>query len=102
MKIFVFGNTRVKEDSLPLRILPRLKKQFPKIDFVVSDPTEIIDSSTKELWILDSATDISDVTIFEHLSAFQSSSRVSVHDYDLALDLKLLQKLGKLGKVKII
>src|SRR3989304_8452561 len=102
MKIFVFGNPRVKNDSLPLRILPKLRKRFPKIRFEVCDPTEINESSTKELWILDSATGISDVTIFNDISTFQISSRMSVHDYDLALELRLLQKLGKIGKVKII
>ena len=102
MKIFVFGNPRLKNDSLPLRILPKLRKRFPKIRFDVCDPTEIIDSSTKELWILDSATGISDVTIFNDVSTFQLSSRMSVHDYDLALELRLLQKLGKLGKVRIM
>ena len=101
-RIFVFGNPRVRADSLPLWILPKLRKRFPKIEFVVADPTEMLDYSGEEVWILDSATGIADLTIFEHLSAFQSSPHVSVHDYDLALELKLLQKLGKLGKVRIV
>lgn len=102
MKVSVFGNLLVKEDSLPLRILPKLKKRFPDIEFVVEDPTESLNPPQGEWWILDSAEGIKKITVLSDLSKVQFTNRVSVHDYDLSFDLKLLQKLGKLQRVKII
>lgn len=102
MKIIVFGNPLVRGDSLPLNILPKLRKRFPELEFVVADPSESLEIDCDELWILDSAEGIEDVTILDDVSGLDLPSRFSVHDYDLALDLKLLSKLGKLGKLKII
>lgn len=103
-KILVYGNPLVKEDSLPLRILPKLRKRFPKIQFTEADPTELLQADHDELWILDVAKGISDAVIINDLSLLEqpSSETVSVHDYDLGLDLALLAKLGKLEKVRII
>ena len=101
-KILIFGNTRVKSDSLPLKILPRLRKQFPDIKFEVMDPTEIISQNDKELWILDTVQGIDDVKIIDDHDLFESQSKISVHDYDLAFDIKLLLKLGKVKEIKII
>ena len=107
-KILVFGNPRVKFDSLPLKILPKLRKQFPDIKFVLSDPTEIINYSEEELWILDTVQGINNVKLIvftqSHLrGGLGRTPRVlSVHDYDLALDLNLLLKLGKVKKIKIL
>jgi Ni,Fe-hydrogenase maturation factor len=102
MKISVFGNPLVEEDSLPLRILPKLKKCFPDIEFVVEDPTETLNPAKDEWWILDSALGIDEVKLIDDLSKLDLTKRVSVHDYDLSIDLKLLKKIGKLNKVKII
>lgn len=101
-KVSVFGNPLVDKDSLPLKILPKLKKKFPDIDFVIEDPTETLDPPRGEWWILDSVEGINDVTVLDDLSKLDFTNRVSVHDYDLSFDLKLLQKLGKLGRFNII
>lgn len=101
MKVFVFGNPVVEKDSLPLRILPELKKRFPMIEFVNSDPTELLEYDD-EAWILDAAEGIDDVEILSDISRLDLPKRFSVHDYDLTVDLHLLQKLGKLQQVKII
>ena len=91
----------VKEDSLPLRILPRLRKRFPKIEFVTADPTELLEYG-KDVWILDTAEGIEKVVVLNDISKLNLPKRLSVHDYDLNVDLHLLQKLGKLQNVKII
>jgi len=101
-KILVFGNPRVKTDSVPLKILPKLKKQFPEIKFKAMDPTEIIKQNEEQLWILDTVQGVNDVTIIDNPSVFTSHTALSVHNYDLALDLKLLLKLGKVKKIKVI
>lgn len=101
-KIYVFGNPIVKKDCLPLKLLPELEKRFPDIEFVVADPSETLNPSDDQWWILDSAEGIDDVVVLQDLSQIEIPKRFSAHDYDLSLDLKLLEKLGRLGKLKII
>ena len=102
-KIFVFGNEDLKEDSLPLRILPKLQKVFSDIIFEKKDPNEewqILDS--EELVILDTAVGIKNVKIFDNLEKFSKVPRVGIHDFDALTNLRYLQKLGKIKKIKII
>ena len=101
-RILVFGNPRVRSDSIPPKILPELKKLFPNIKFETMDPTEIINQNEEELWILDTAEGIDEVRIINDPAMLNRQKRTSVHDYDLALDIKLLSRLGKLKKIKII
>jgi hypothetical protein len=101
MKVFVFGNPDVAGDSLPLKILPRLQKEFPNIVFETLDPNEEWDIP-ENLVIIDTVVGIKDVTIFDSLNAFESAPRVSLHDFDAYANLRLLAKLGKLKKIKII
>lgn len=101
-KIFVFGNQKVKTDSVPLKILPKLKEQFPQIKFIVKDPTEVINHQEDEWWILDTVQGVNNVTIIDDPSVFANQSSLSVHDYDLTFEIKLLLKLGKLKKIKIV
>ena len=101
MKVFVFGNPLIEKDSLPLRILPRLRKRFPQIEFVTADPTELLHYDQDAL-ILDTAEGIEKVVVLNDISKLDLPKRLSVHDYDLNVDLHLLQKLGKLQNVKII
>jgi hypothetical protein len=102
-KIFVFGNEDLEMDSLPLRILSKLEKEFPKIEFEIKDPNEewVIPESG-ELTILDTAVGIKEVTIFSSLEKFSKAPRVSMHDFDALTNLRYLQKLGKIKKIKII
>ena len=101
-KISVFGNPRIKFDSVPLKILPNLQKRFPQIKFVVEDPTEVIDPNKEDWWIMDTVEGVDDVRIIDDNLAFDHKRRISVHDYDLAIDINLLSKLGKLKKIKIV
>ena len=45
---------------------------------------------------------IEKVVVLDDISKLDLPKRYGVHDYDLTVDLHLLQKLGKLQKVKII
>ena len=102
-KIFVFGNEDLEQDNLPLRILPELQKQFPDIEFIVKDPNEEWEiEGEKEIIVLDTALGIEEVTVFESLENFAKAPRVGVHDFDALTNLKFLQKLGKIKKIKII
>jgi hypothetical protein len=101
MTIFVFGNPDLPFDSLPLRLLPRLVKQFPDIAFEVKDPNEDWDVP-EHLTVIDTAAGITDVTVFDDLNSFSPAPRVSLHDFDALANMRLLQKIGKIKTVKII
>ena len=101
MNIFIIGNLDLPFDSLPLRILPKLKKKFPEIAFQIKDPNEEWDTS-QELTIIDTVKGISQVQVFSSLSSFAPSPTITLHNFDALAQLKLLEKLGKLPKIKII
>ncbi len=104
-KILVFGNPDLEMDSLPLRILPKLKKEFPDIDFEVRDPNEELfdgDVYTGVITIVDTVLGIKDIEVFDNLEKFASAPNVSMHDFDALANLRFLQKLGKIDRVEII
>jgi len=100
-RVLVFGNPLVDRDALPIKILPKLQKRFPDIEFIIADPTELLEYG-KDVWILDTAEGIEKVVVLDDISKLDLPKRLSVHDYDLTVDLHLLQKLGKPQNLKII
>jgi len=102
MVVYIFGNPDLPEDSLPLRILPRLKEEFPGIDFQVKDPNEEWDDAPQNLVIIDTVQGISEPKVFTSLDVFSAAPRLSLHDFDALANLRLLQKLGKLKKVTVL
>lgn len=104
MKIYVFGNPLVKDDSIPLQILPGLKKVFPQVEFIVTDPNENFPpEGEKNLVIIDTVKGISKPEILD-LDDFEKNNNtpISPHDYDLLFHLLLLKKLKKIESVRII
>ena len=102
MKILVFGNPLVKEDSLALKLIPKLKKLFPEMEFIEIDPTEGLEKYGKNLIILDAVKGIDKVRIIDSIEQLQTNKIYSMHDFDLAYNLKILKKLGLIESVKII
>ena len=101
MIVYVFGNPDLPADSLPLRILPELQKRFPQVQFEAKDPNEEWDVP-EELIVIDTAEGINEVTVFDDLARFAAVPHVTMHDFDALTNLRYLQKLGKLKKIKII
>ncbi|MCX6766494.1 MAG: hypothetical protein NT170_01790 [Candidatus Moranbacteria bacterium] len=99
--IHIFGNPLLDFDNLPLKLAPKLRKIFPEIDFVVVDPNENLKPINKELIIIDTVDGIKKVTLLDDLEKLKTDKIFSLHDFDLAFNLKLLQKIGKLKRVKI-
>jgi len=99
--IYIFGNSLLDFDNLPLRLAPKLEKIFPEINFIIADPNENLKPINKELIIIDTVEGIKRVTLLDDLGKIQTGKIYSLHDFDLAFNLKLLQKIGKLKKVKI-
>ncbi len=102
MTVFIFGNPDVEEDSLPLKILPELRKKCPEIDFLTKDPNEDFELPEGTA-IIDVVTGLKEIHVFDSLDDFQAPPRMTLHDFDLFGHLQLLKKLGKLpSKIKII
>ena len=89
-------------DSLPFKILPQLQEKFPEVEFLVKDPNEEWENLPEELTIIDTTVGAKKVTVFDNLEKFAGTPTVSMHDFDALSNLRYLQKLGKLKKVKII
>jgi Ni,Fe-hydrogenase maturation factor len=104
MKILVFGNPMVEKDSLAIKMIPKLKKQFSKsdFDFVEFDSSEDLHKQGRNLIILDVAQGIEKIEIIEDLDHLSVGRVYSMHDFDLAYNLKLLKKIGLLDSIKII
>ena len=100
-KIYVLGNILLEEDNLPLKLLPKLKSKFPKINFIELDPTEEFPEQDF-LILIDTIKGLKGVKIFEEIDKIKLSPNYSVHDFDLGFQLKLMKKLGTLKKVLII
>jgi len=100
-KVFVFGNPLVEKDSLALTIAERLRGKVKGVEFEAVESLDEVEN-TKEFYIMDVALGIEKVQFIENLQKLQTAQPVSLHDFDLAMELKILQKLGKIGKVKII
>jgi len=100
-QVFVFGNINVENDSLPLRMIPKLQEKFPDIKFEIRDPNEEWDVP-EEFVIIDTVIGIKGVKVFNTLDKFLSAPRVSMHDFDFLTNLQYLWKLGKIKKIKII
>lgn len=100
--IYIFGNELLDFDNLPLKILPNLQKKFPEINFKIQDPNENLKPINKEIHIIDTVQGIKEVKTISSLNQLNTNSSLySLHDLDLAFNLKLLKKLGLLKKVII-
>jgi hypothetical protein len=99
--VYIFGNPDIEMDSLPVRLVPKLKKLFPNITFTVLDPNEEWDVD-RDMVIIDIVVGIEKVTIFESLEAFCKTPRVTCHDFDAYTNLQFLKKLGTIDSIYII
>ncbi len=101
MTVYVFGNPDLAMDSLPLRLLPELRRRLPDVEFLVKDPNEEWEVP-EDLTIIDTVVGIEGPRLFPSLNDFASAPRLSMHDFDAFANLRLLQKIGRLKTVRII
>lgn len=100
--IYIFGNSLLSFDSLPIKLVPKLQKIFPEINFVIKDPNENLWPEKGELILIDTVVGIDRARIIEDIDSLQTEKIYSAHDFDLGFNLKLLWKIGKLKKLKIL
>lgn len=102
MKVLVFGNPLLEFDNLPLKLIPKLKKKFPKIKFIEFDPTENLENQGKDLIVLDTVKGIKKTILINSIEQLSKNKIYFMHDFDLGYNLKILKKLGLINSVKII
>ena len=103
MRVYVFGNEDVAEDKSAIEVARRLRNTIEGISFVVVSPNEDVPfSGERRVVILDTVQGIHGVALIEGVDDVRLSPRGSVHDFDLAFQLRYLKKLGKLGDVTVI
>ena len=81
MTVIVFGNPDLPQDSLPLRILPELKKRMSGAEFLVLDPNEEW-PDLDDFTVIDTAQGIDKITVFADLKQFAAAPRLTMHDFD--------------------
>jgi Ni,Fe-hydrogenase maturation factor len=97
--IYIFGNPLIKEDSLPLKLIDKLKKEFPSLRFKEFDTVE--DLEGRELNIIDTVKGIRKVKLIEDIDKIITDKIYSMHDFDLGYNLKLWKKMKMIDKVRI-
>jgi Ni,Fe-hydrogenase maturation factor len=99
--VYVLGNLLVEADSLPIKILPKLKSSILNVNFIELDPTENLPQED-HLVIIDTILGIDKITILKDINKIESQKLCSLHDCDLGFNLKLMKKMGKIKDVTII
>lgn len=105
MKVYVFGNEYVAEDRRALELARELEDTVEGISFVFVGPNEDLPFvNERRVVILDTVQGIQDVTVVEGdgIDGLTLSPRGSVHDFDLAFQLRYLKMLNRLGEVTVI
>lgn len=100
-KILVFGNPLIKEDSLALKVMEQLKIKVQDVEF---EAVESLDEAEemKDLYIMDVASGLEKVEVLQDLDLLNVKHPISGHDFDLAMELKMRKKVGRIGKVVIV
>ena len=105
MNVYVFGNECVAEDERAIEVARELESAIDDISFVFVNPNEDAPFvNERHVVILDTVQGLGDVALVEGegIDGLILSPRGSVHDFDLAFQLRYLKKLGKLGEVTLI
>jgi Ni,Fe-hydrogenase maturation factor len=105
MRVYVFGNEDVPEDRTAVEAARELDGTVDGVSFVFAGPNEDVPFADEgRVVILDTVHGVPDVELIEGdaIDALVMPPRGSVHDFDLAFQLRYLRKIGKLGDVTII
>jgi Ni,Fe-hydrogenase maturation factor len=101
LKILVFGNILLKNDKLPVTMIEELQKEFADIEFQEFDTVEDLHKEGTTLYILDTVEGIEHVVTITEIDQLITNKIYSVHDFDLAYNLKLLKKANMIENVMI-
>ena len=102
--VLCFGNEFVEIDKLPIILYREFKGKIPNTEFILCDSlNEILDYINYErVFILDTVKGIKDVSVIDDLDILKDRKIYTLHDFDLSLYLKLIDKIKKIKNLKII
>jgi hypothetical protein len=105
MKVYVFGSAEVPQHEKALEVARRLRGTVPGIWFVpvgLNEDVPFVDEES--VVILDTVLGLDGVTLVSPsgIERFAPPPRGTVHDFDLAFQLKYLKKIGRLGDVHVV
>ncbi len=97
MKILVYGNPLIEEDSAALKLSKILK--IPGVEFQEFDSLE--DFPDKNPVIMDVGS-TEKPRVLKDISKIEKNQGYSTHDYDLAFQLKIMKKMNQIDSATII
>jgi hypothetical protein len=101
MQVYVFGNPDIEMDSLPLRLMPKLREALPLHSFINLDPNEDWDVP-RHMVIIDVVVGLAEPRVFLGLEHFMKAPRMTCHDFDAYANLLLLKKIGQIDDTTIL
>jgi Ni,Fe-hydrogenase maturation factor len=105
MKVYVFGDKDVPGDEGAIEVAEGLEGAVEGVSFVFVESNEDVPFVDEEtIVILDAVHGIGEVALIsgDNIDRFAPPPRTTVHDFDLAFQLKYLQKIGRLGEVYVV
>jgi hypothetical protein len=105
MKVYVFGNKDVPGDAAAIEVAEGVGGAADGVSFVFVEPNEDVPFVEEErVVVLDVVRGIREVALIsgDDIDRFAPPPRASVHDFDLAFQLKYLKKIGRLGEVHVV
>jgi len=93
VKVYCLGNKYIKKDSIALRFIDR---EINGMKFV-----EYNQDVEGDIWIMDVCMHLHEMKLLE-LDDFLVKQPLSMHDFDIETELKLLQAVGQVGNVRVI
>ena len=105
MKVYVFGNRDASEDVAAIEVAEGLEGAVGGVSFVLVKPNEDVPFADEErVVVLDVVHGMREVALIseDDLDRFAAPPRGTVHDFDLAFQLKYLRKIGRLGRVHVV
>jgi Ni,Fe-hydrogenase maturation factor len=105
VNVYVFGNEYLAQDNRAIEVAGELQNNVKGVSFIFVGPNEDVPFADEpRVVILDTVAEIQDVALLEgdEIDKLVLSPRGSVHDFDLAFQLRYLRKLDKLGRVTVI
>ena len=105
MRVYVFGNEYVAEDRRAIKVARELEGTLDGVSFVFVDPNaDLPFVDEQHVVILDTLRGTRSVVLVEGdgIEGLLLPPSGSVHDFDLAFQLRYLKKLGRVGDVTIV
>lgn len=114
MNIYVFGNPDYNNDNIAVKVAKQLILRRAQdaaanqsttrhsISFIFQDPNEDFAPDEKKIIIMDAAKGIKETQLLEDLDKLRLHKSTTMHDFDIAFQLKFLKKIKRIQSVRII